>query len=71
MEDKIKEESRGGGQVSWKQLKCEANKGLQDCKSWPNELPCGKQSSVKQQPPEVNLHDVKPQRPAKLLLVAV
>lgn len=46
MEDKMKEESRGGGQVSWKQLKCEANEGLQDCKNWPNELACGKYSSV-------------------------
>lgn len=46
MEDEIKEESRGGGQVSWKQLKCEANEGLQDCKNCPNELPCGKHSSV-------------------------
>lgn len=46
MEDEIKEESRGGGQVSRKQLKWEANEGLQDCKNWPNELPCGKRSSV-------------------------
>lgn len=43
MEDKIKEESRGGGQVSRKQLQREANEGLQ---KWPNELPCGKHPSV-------------------------
>lgn len=47
MEEKIKEESRGGGQVRWKELSSEANEGLQDCENWPNELPSAKHSSFR------------------------